>query len=70
VPKPCGLAAASDEDVDLEMLSTFIEEAQDVLGSIATQVARLHVSPYDNGSIHLGPAQPFIPSKAAAAWSV
>jgi chemosensory pili system protein ChpA (sensor histidine kinase/response regulator) len=42
------LAAASDEDVDQEMLSTYIEEAQDVLGSIATQVARLNVSPYDN----------------------
>jgi chemosensory pili system protein ChpA (sensor histidine kinase/response regulator) len=42
------LAAASDEDVDQEMLSTFIEEAQDVLGNIATQVARLNVSPYDN----------------------
>jgi len=42
------LAAASDEDVDQEMLSTFIEEAHDVLGNIATQVARLNVSPYDN----------------------
>ncbi len=42
------LAAASDEDVDQEMVSTYIEEAQDVLGSIATQVARLNVSPYDN----------------------
>ena len=42
------LAAASDEDVDQEMLSTFIEEAHDVLGNIAAQVARLNVSPYDN----------------------
>ncbi len=41
------LAAASDEDVDQEMLSTFIEEAQDVLGSIIAQVVRLNVSPYD-----------------------
>ncbi|OYY95084.1 MAG: hypothetical protein B7Y41_05920 [Hydrogenophilales bacterium 28-61-23] len=42
------LAAASDEDVDQEMLSTFIEEAQEVLGNVATQTARLHVSPYDS----------------------
>jgi len=42
------LAAASDEDVDTEMLSTFIEEAHEVLGNIAAQVARLNVSPYDN----------------------
>ncbi len=41
------LAAASDEDVDLEMLSTFIEEAQEVLGNIIAQVLRLNVSPYD-----------------------
>jgi chemosensory pili system protein ChpA (sensor histidine kinase/response regulator) len=41
------LAAASDEDVDLEMLSTFIEEAQEVLGNIIAQVMRLNVSPYD-----------------------
>ena len=42
------LAAASDEDVDQEMLSTFIEEAHDVLGNIVAQVTRLNVSPYDN----------------------
>ena len=42
------LAAASDEDVDQEMLSTFIEEAHDVLGNIVAQVVRLNVSPYDN----------------------
>jgi len=41
------LAAASDEDVDQEMLSTFIEEAQEVLGNIIAQVMRLNVSPYD-----------------------
>jgi chemosensory pili system protein ChpA (sensor histidine kinase/response regulator) len=41
------LAAASDEDVDQEMLSTFIEEAQDVLGNVIAQVVRLNVSPYD-----------------------
>ncbi len=42
------LAAASDEDVDQEMLSTFIEEAHDVLGNVVAQVVRLNVSPYDN----------------------
>jgi chemosensory pili system protein ChpA (sensor histidine kinase/response regulator) len=41
------LAAASDEEVDRELLSTYIEEANEVLGSIAVQTARLHVSPYD-----------------------
>ncbi len=41
------LAAASDADVDQEMLSTFIEEAQEVLGNIFAQVMRLNVSPYD-----------------------
>jgi chemosensory pili system protein ChpA (sensor histidine kinase/response regulator) len=41
------LAAASDEDVDRELLSTYIEEANEVLGTIAVQVSRLHVSPYD-----------------------
>ncbi len=42
------LAAASDEDVDQEMLSTFIEEAHEVIGNIVAQVLRLNVSPYDN----------------------
>ncbi len=41
------LAQASDETVDQELLSTYIEEANEVLGSIAVQTARLHVSPYD-----------------------
>jgi chemosensory pili system protein ChpA (sensor histidine kinase/response regulator) len=42
------LAAASDEDIDMEMLSTFIEEAHEVLDNITLQIARLNVSPYDN----------------------
>ncbi|MDP2833883.1 MAG: Hpt domain-containing protein [Pseudomonadota bacterium] len=42
------LAAASDETIDRDILLTYIEEAQDVLGSIAIQTSRLHVSPYDN----------------------
>jgi chemosensory pili system protein ChpA (sensor histidine kinase/response regulator) len=42
------LAAASDADVDEEMLSTFIEEAHEVIGNIIAQVARLNVSPYDS----------------------
>jgi chemosensory pili system protein ChpA (sensor histidine kinase/response regulator) len=42
------LAGASDETIDRELLSTYIEEANDVLGGIAVQVARLHVSPYDH----------------------
>ena len=50
-PKPSAesvrLAGASEEDVDRELLSTYIEEANEVLGSIAVQTARLHVSPYD-----------------------
>ncbi len=41
------LAAQSDEAIDRDILLTYIEEAQDVLGSIAVQVSRLHVSPYD-----------------------
>jgi chemosensory pili system protein ChpA (sensor histidine kinase/response regulator) len=41
------LAAASDEDVDEEMLSTYIEEAHEVLGNVIAQVVRLNVSPYD-----------------------
>ncbi len=46
-PEAVRLAGASDEDVDRELLSTYIEEANEVLGTIAVQVARLHVSPYD-----------------------
>jgi len=42
------LAEASNEDVDQELLETYIEEANDVLAAIAVQVSRLHVSPYDN----------------------
>jgi len=42
------LASASDETIDRELLSTYIEEANEVLGGIAVQVARLHVSPYDH----------------------
>ncbi|MEW5787018.1 MAG: Hpt domain-containing protein [Pseudomonadota bacterium] len=41
------LAQASDEVVDQELLSTYIEEANEVLGTIAVQTARLQVSPYD-----------------------
>ncbi|MDP2433092.1 MAG: Hpt domain-containing protein [Pseudomonadota bacterium] len=41
------LAAASDETIDRDILLTYIEEAQDVLGNIAIQTSRLHVSPYD-----------------------
>ena len=51
VPAPSAesvrLATASDEDVDRELLSTYIEEANEVLGTIVVQVSRLHVSPYD-----------------------
>ncbi len=39
------LAAASSEVVDRELLETYIEEASEVLGAIAVQVSRLHVSP-------------------------
>ncbi len=50
-PAPSGdavrLAAASDEAIDQDILFTYIEEAQDVLGSIAVQLSRLHVSSYD-----------------------
>ncbi|MEW5769279.1 MAG: Hpt domain-containing protein [Pseudomonadota bacterium] len=42
------LATASSEAVDRELLETYIEEANEVLGTIAVQVARLNVSPYDN----------------------
>jgi chemosensory pili system protein ChpA (sensor histidine kinase/response regulator) len=41
------LAGASAEAIDQELLGTYIEEANDVLGGIAVQVARLNVSPYD-----------------------
>ncbi len=41
------LAGQSDADIDQEILGTYIEEANEVLGSIAVQVSRLHVSPYD-----------------------
>ncbi len=41
------LAASTDEAVDRELLDTYIEEAHQVLGEIAIQVARLQVSPYD-----------------------
>lgn len=41
------LAAADDEAIDRDILFTYIEEAQDVLGGIAVQLARLHVSAYD-----------------------
>ena len=41
------LAAASDETIDRELLDTYIEEANEVLGVIAVQVARLQASPYD-----------------------
>ena len=46
-PESVRLASASDEDVDQEMLSTFIEEAHEVLGNVIAQVVRLNVSPYD-----------------------
>ncbi len=42
------LAAAGDEAIDRDILFTYIEEAQDVLGGIAVQLARLHVSAYDS----------------------
>ncbi len=42
------LAAASDDAIDRDILFTYIEEAQDVLGNIAIQISRLHVSPYDS----------------------
>lgn len=42
------LAGASSAMVDQELLETYIEEANEVLGAIAVQVSRLHVSPYDN----------------------
>jgi len=41
------LVAQSDEAVDRDILFTYIEEAQDVLGNIAIQTSRLHVSAYD-----------------------
>lgn len=41
------LAAATDDTIDRELLDTYIEEANEVLGVIASKVARLHVSPYD-----------------------
>ncbi len=47
-PEAAELVTASDEAIDAEMLQVYIEEAQDVLGSIATQVARLHITLYDN----------------------
>jgi chemosensory pili system protein ChpA (sensor histidine kinase/response regulator) len=42
------LAASSSEVVDRELLETYIEEANEVLATIAVQVSRLQVSPYDN----------------------
>lgn len=41
------LAAESAETIDRELLATYIEEANEVLGGIAVQTARLNVSPYD-----------------------
>ncbi|MBU1665564.1 MAG: Hpt domain-containing protein, partial [Gammaproteobacteria bacterium] len=41
------LSSATDEAIDRDILFTYIEEAQDVLGNIAIQLSRLHVSPYD-----------------------
>jgi chemosensory pili system protein ChpA (sensor histidine kinase/response regulator) len=41
------LAAQSDAAIDRDILFTYIEEAQDVLGNVAAQLSRLHVSPYD-----------------------
>ena len=41
------LAAASAEAIDAEMLNVYIEEANDVLGSIVAQLARLHVNLFD-----------------------
>lgn len=42
------LAGESNAAIDAEMLGVFIEEASEVLGSIAAQLARLHVSAYDS----------------------
>ncbi len=42
------LAGATDETIDAEMLNVYIEEANDVLGNIVAQLARLNVSPFDN----------------------
>ena len=42
------LAEASSDVVDRELLETYIEEANAVLATIAVQVSRLHVSPYDH----------------------
>jgi chemosensory pili system protein ChpA (sensor histidine kinase/response regulator) len=42
------LAASSDEAIDRDILLTFIEEAQEVLGTIAVKLSRLNVSAYDN----------------------
>ncbi len=41
------LAAASAEAIDAEMLNVYIEEANDVLGNIVAQLARLHVNLFD-----------------------
>ncbi|MCP5279067.1 MAG: Hpt domain-containing protein [Thiobacillus sp.] len=42
------LAQASSDVVDRELMETYIEEANEVLSTIAVQVSRLHVSPYDH----------------------
>ena len=41
------LAGASDEDVDRELLDTYIEEASEVLDGIGGQLGRLGANPYD-----------------------
>ncbi|MBI5329099.1 MAG: Hpt domain-containing protein [Betaproteobacteria bacterium] len=42
------LAASSTEVIDQELLGIYIEEANEVLGTIAIQVSRLQISAYDN----------------------
>ncbi|HRH82324.1 MAG TPA: Hpt domain-containing protein [Thiobacillaceae bacterium] len=49
-PEAARLVEESTDTIDREMLSVFIEEASQVLGTIAAQLARLHVSAYDNNA--------------------
>ena len=45
------LAQASHEEIDAELLSIFLEEANEVLATIAEQAAILHATPHDSEAL-------------------
>ena len=49
-PEAVQLVSAPEEVIDAEMLSVYIEEANDVLGNIVAQLSRLHVNLFDTNA--------------------